>query len=53
MTQKHCTSKKGSIIQIDEESVKKHLGEIVKGTVQETLNNLSLIQNTQQTEIYL
>jgi len=40
MTQKHCTPKKGTIIQIDEESVKKHLGEIVKGTVQETLNTL-------------
>jgi putative transposase len=40
MAQKHCTPKKGTIIQIDEESVKKHLGEIVKGTVQETLNNL-------------
>ena len=40
MTQKHCTPKRGTIIQIDEDSVKKHLGEIVKGTVQETLNTL-------------
>ena len=40
MTQKHCTPKRGTIIKIDEESVKKHLGESVKGTVRETLNNL-------------
>jgi putative transposase len=44
MTKKHFTSKKaskkGKIIQIDEDSVKEHLGEIVKGTVQETLNAL-------------
>jgi transposase-like protein len=38
MTQKNCTRKTGKIIQIDEEGVKDHLGEIVKGTVQETLN---------------
>jgi transposase-like protein len=38
MTQKHCTRKTGKIIQIDEAVVKDHLGQIVKGTVQETLN---------------
>jgi transposase-like protein len=38
MTQKNCTRKMGRIIQIDEEGVKDHLGEIVKGTVQDTLN---------------
>lgn len=40
MTKKHCTSKRNKIIQIDEDSIKEHLGEIVKGTVQETLNTL-------------
>jgi putative transposase len=40
MTKKNCTPKRGRIIQIDEEGVKKHLKEIVKGTVQETLNPL-------------
>ena len=28
MTQKHCTKKTGKIIQIDEEQVKDHLGEV-------------------------
>src|SRR5574340_1066454 len=40
MTQKHCNKKTGKIIQIDEEQVKDHLGEIVRGTAQETLNTL-------------
>jgi putative transposase len=40
MTKKNCAPKKGRIIQIDEEQVKDHLGEIVRGTVQETLNAL-------------
>jgi putative transposase len=40
MTKKNCTPKKGRIIQVDEEGVRKHLREIVKGTVQETLNTL-------------
>lgn len=40
MTQGHSNAKRGKIIQIDEEQVKDHLGEIVRGTVQETLNNL-------------
>ncbi|MBI5639802.1 MAG: IS256 family transposase [Nitrospirae bacterium] len=38
MTQKNCSKKAGKIIQIDEEGVKDHLGRIVKGTVQDTLN---------------
>lgn len=38
MTQKNCSKKMGKIIQIDEEGVKDHLGQIVKGTVQDTLN---------------
>lgn len=40
MTKKHCTKKTGNIIQIDEKGIKDHLGEIVRGTVQETLNTL-------------
>jgi transposase-like protein len=40
MTQGHSNAKRGKIIQIDEEQVKDHLGEIVGGTVQETLNAL-------------
>jgi len=40
MTQGHCNAKKGKIIQIDEKQVKDHLGEIVRGTVQGTLNTL-------------
>jgi len=40
MTQKHCNKKAGKIIQIDEKQVKDHLGEIFRGTVQETLNTL-------------
>jgi putative transposase len=40
MTKKNCNAKRGKIIQINEESVKEHLGEIVRGTVQETLNML-------------
>jgi len=40
MTQGHCNAKQGEIIQIDEQQVKQHLGEIVRGTVQETLNAL-------------
>jgi len=35
MTKKNCTLKKGRIIQINEEGVREHLGEIVRGTVQE------------------
>lgn len=40
MTQGHSNAKRGKIIQIDEEQVKDHLGELVRGTVQETLNAL-------------
>jgi len=40
MTKGHCTAKRGKIIQIDEESIREHLGEIVRGTVEETLNAL-------------
>jgi len=40
MTQGHSNAKRGKIIQVDEEQVKDHLGEIVRGTVQETLNTL-------------
>jgi hypothetical protein len=40
MTQRHCNRKASKIIQINEEEVKEHLGEIVRGTVQETLNAL-------------
>ena len=38
MTQKNCSKKTDKIIQIDEEGIRDHLGQIVKGTVQETLN---------------
>ena len=40
MTQKDYTTKSGKIIQINESQVKEHLSEIVRGTVQETLNQL-------------
>ena len=40
MTQRHSNAKSRKIIQIDEEQVKDHLGEIVRGTVEETLNAL-------------
>lgn len=40
MTEKNCTPKRGKIIHVDEEGVRKHLREVVKGTVQETLNAL-------------
>ena len=36
----NSNAKRGRIIQIDEEQVRDHLGEIVRGTVQETLNAL-------------
>lgn len=40
MTKSNCTAKKGEIIQIDEGMIKDHLGKIVKGTVEDTLNAL-------------
>jgi len=44
MAKKNCTKKAGKIIQIDEEGVKDHLGEIVKGTVRPHLTRLLLKQ---------
>ncbi len=40
MTQGNSTSKGGKIIQIGEDRIKEHLGEVVRGSVQETLNAL-------------
>lgn len=40
MAQKQSTTNEGTIIQINEAQIKDHLGEIVRGTVQETLNAL-------------
>lgn len=40
MAQEDYTSKDGKIIKIDEGRIKEHLGEIVRGSVQETLNAL-------------
>lgn len=40
MAQEQSTTGRGAIIQINEEQIKDHLGEIVRGTVQETLNTL-------------
>jgi len=40
MTKSNCTVKQGEIIQIDEGMIKDHLGKIVKGTVEDTLNAL-------------
>lgn len=37
---RHCTKKAAPVIQINEEQVKEHLGEIVRGSVQETLNKM-------------
>jgi hypothetical protein len=37
MTQKHCTKKAGKIIQINEEGIQEHLGEVVRGTGQKLL----------------
>ena len=55
MTQGYSTVKRGKIIQIDEEQVKDHLGEIIRGTVQETLNPLlnEEADKTQQSEAIL
>jgi putative transposase len=38
MTKSNCTAKRGEIVRIDEGMIKEHLGKIVKGTVEETLN---------------
>ena len=40
MTKSNCNAKGGAIIQVDEGMIKEHVGEIVKGTVEETLNAL-------------
>ena len=40
MAQEQCNTKGNTIIQINEQQIKEHLGEIVRGTVQETLNAL-------------
>jgi len=40
MAQKQSTTSEGTIIQINEAQIRDHLGEIVRGTVQETLNAL-------------
>jgi transposase-like protein len=40
MAQKQSSTKEPTIIQINEAQIKEHLGEIVRGTVQETLNSL-------------
>ena len=40
MPQEHCIGKDSKLVQIDEERIKDHLGEMVRGTVQETLNAL-------------
>ena len=38
--QKQYNAKTSKIIQIDEEQIKDHLGELVRGTVEKTLNKL-------------
>jgi len=38
MTKSNCNAKGGGIIQVDEGMIREHVGEIVKGTVEETLN---------------
>jgi len=38
MTKSNCNAKGGGIIQVDEGMSREHVGEIVKGTVEETLN---------------
>lgn len=40
MAKSNCTAKEGKIVQIDEGMIKDHLGDIVKGTVEETINTL-------------
>lgn len=38
MRKAHSTPKLGKVIKIDEAQVQEHLGEVVRGTVEETLN---------------
>ena len=40
MAKSNCIAKEGKIVQIDEGMIKEHLGTIVKGTVEETINTL-------------
>jgi len=40
MSKRNCSVKLGKLIEIDEAKVTEHLGEIVRGTVEETLNSL-------------
>jgi len=40
MSKRDCSAKSGKLIEIDETKVTEHLSEIVRGTVEETLNNL-------------
>jgi len=40
MSRKNCNVKSGNLIEIDETKVTRHLSEIVRGTVEETLNSL-------------
>ncbi len=40
MAQRQSSTEGSTIIQINEQQIKEHLGEIVRGTVQETLNSL-------------
>ena len=40
MSKTDCSAKSGKWIEIDEAKVTEHLGEIVRGTVEETLNSL-------------
>ena len=40
MAKRNCTKKKGKIIRIDEGEVRAHVGEVVRSTVEETLNTL-------------
>lgn len=40
MAQRQSTTSEGTIIQINGAQIKDHLGEIVRGTVQDTLNAL-------------
>ena len=40
MAKSNCNAKEAKIVQIDEGMIKDHLGKIVKGTVEETINTL-------------
>lgn len=40
MSKEECTSKRGSLVQIDKGQVRSHLNEMVRDTVEETLNTM-------------